>query len=120
MKNLLNIFKGKDKPEIKNTLSADEIKPIFEAVGIDIEKIGFPVINTRHMEPLERYIVRFEDVNIKPVKINEKPSIIITGKYRDRAMASYQDSEGSWHPGGTSHYTFKIQDGELNIKRKNK
>lgn len=110
----------KDKPKIETTLSADEIKPIFEAHGIDIETIGFPQMAYRHEIPTEAYWAFFKNVNIKPIKINEEVSTIITGKYETRAQASYQDKLGDWHPGGTSSYSFKIQEGELNIKHTNK
>lgn len=120
MKNLINIFRAKDKPEIKTTLSADEIKPIFEANGIDIETIGFPIIGAKNKEVIQDYRIIFEEVNIKPAKIDGVISPIITGKYKTQAQVSYTDAEeGIWHPGGISYYSFKIQEGKLNIKRKN-
>ncbi len=119
MKNLIQKILGKDKPKIRNTLNADEIKPIFEAVGINIETIGFPFINERHNTPTYSYWTQFKKVNIKPIKINEEVSTIITGRYETQPKASYQDSGGGWHPGGISYYSFKIQEGKLNIRRHN-
>lgn len=107
---------AKDKPKIETTFSADEIKPVFQSLGIDIETIGFPCMEDRHNIPTMSYHTIFRDVKITPVKINEKVSTIITGKYETQAMANYQDSSGDWHPGYPSYYSFKIKEGKLNIK----
>ncbi len=119
MENLLNKIFRRDKPEIRTALSADGLKSIFKSHGIDIETIGFPHIETRHNVPTDSYTIIFEDVNIKPVVINGKISTIITGKYNCYATASYRDKAGDWKPGGLISYAFKIQEGELNLKRRN-
>jgi hypothetical protein len=118
MKNLIHkIFPKLDsnKPKIKRVLNADEIKPIFEANGINIETIGFPCINERHYTPLDSYWADFKDVNIIPVKVDNKVLTIITGQYVIQAKASYQDKSGGWHPGTPAIYPFKIQEGKLDL-----
>lgn len=121
MKNLIQkIFSrlGENKPTTSTTFSADEIKPLFEANGIDIETIGFPDITNRHRIPFDAYWAIFSDVKLTPVKIDEKVSTIITGRYESQSKASYQDKYGGWHPGSSSFYNFKIKEGKLDIRRR--
>jgi len=44
--NLIEKIFGKNNNKSERMLSADEIKPLFESQGIDIEKIGFPFIKS--------------------------------------------------------------------------
>lgn len=120
MINLLEkIFGKKDKTEVRTSLTADEIKPFFKAIGIDIEHIGFPDIESRHRIPTERYNADFDKIKITPVYVNDTLKAIITGKYETWAMASSQDSAGDWHPGTTAKYSFRIKNDKLDIWRTN-
>lgn len=121
MKNIINKFFAREKNRLKveTTFSADEIKPIFESHGINIENIGFPCISERHYVPDDAYFANFKNVKITPVKINGNISTIIEGKYIAQAKLSYQDSMGWWKPGNPMLYNFKIQEGKLNINRIN-
>lgn len=120
MTNLLKKILGKqEKAEISTRMNADEIKPFFERLGIDIETIGFPGINTRHLIPTERYWITFKNVRVFPIIRNpdgeRTPEIVINGDYEIQPMASYQDSSLGWHPGLPTLYSFRIEKGELNL-----
>ena len=121
MTNLINKLLGKsNQPKVDTTLSADEIKPILAQYGIDIETIGFSNIESRHDIPTSRYNANFKDVKITPVKIDNKASIIISGKYWTQATIGFSDGRGTNLPGHPSLYSFEIQDGKLNIKQERK
>ncbi|MBS3072545.1 hypothetical protein J4477_01790 [Candidatus Pacearchaeota archaeon] len=96
-------------------LTADEAKPFFQANGVDIESVGFPDISSRHSHPLMSYWVTFQNINASPVFVNDRLKTVISGIYSTQAKCSYQDKSGSWHPGDESYYTFKIDDGSLEI-----
>ena len=116
-KTLIQRILGKErKPLIKRVFSADEIKPFFQANGIDIETIGFPDIETRHNSPLLAYWADFENVKATPVKVDDVVKTVIIGKYEREAKASYQDSGLGWHPGVPSRYSFRIEDGNLSLR----
>jgi len=123
MKNLIQKIFPKlweNKLNVVRTLSADEIKPIFQSLGIDVETIGFPDMNMRHATSgLERYYAHFEKVKIIPVKVNENISTIIMGKYQTQAQINSTDNYGNHTPGTPSRYSFKIQEGKLNLKGRN-
>ena len=115
-KSIKTVSKKAAQKKVSFTLSADEMKPFFEANGIDMETIGFPLMNNRSGIPTDSYHTYFKNVKISPVKISEKFSTVITGKYETQAKASYQDESKYWHPGSPEHYSFKIQEGKLKIK----
>ena len=108
---------NKDKRKISTTLNADQIKSIFATHGINIETIGFPYIGWRNNAPLDRYSIAFEDITIKPITIDDNPSIKIEGKYRTQAQIGGKDEQGRYYPATASHYKFKIEEGKLNINK---
>jgi len=119
MRNLLiKILRRERKPKVKTSFSADEIKPLFESLGIDIETIGFPGMETRHGPSLDKYNIFFDKVKITPKKINDELKLTINGKYITRAQTSYRDNLGFWHPGIPSSYSFKIEDNKLYLSRR--
>ena len=114
MTNLIQkLFGKKEKIPVRTRLSADEIKPLFESIGIDIENIGFPEIGNRYGHPLDRYNINFDKVRVTPIAKNDTLQNIVTGDYLMRAQTSYKDSSGGWHPGTQVLYSFKIEDGKL-------
>lgn len=118
MKGLIQKILGiEDKP----SFTADEIKPLFQSLGINIETIGFPSIDHRNdLSGLSRYKTKFEEVKITPAKIDGAISTIITGKYETQAVINHIDKEGSNYPGAPCLYLFKIQEGKLiNLQRRN-
>jgi len=118
MKTLRNLLRKEKKPLIERVFSADEIKPFFQANGIDIETIGFPNMKDRNLDPINAYWINFENIKVTPIKIDDVIKIVITGKYRTRARTSYQDSGGGWHPGTPSRYSFRIEEDNLSLKEK--
>ena len=119
MKNLIQKLLGKkENIEVRTMLSADEIKPFFESIGVDIENIGFPDIETRHSIPTMRYYTNFDNVRATPIEKNGTLKTIVTGDYIEQAMASYKDGSGNWHPGGLCLYSFRVEEGKLNLKKK--
>jgi len=119
MKNLIQKLLGKKEDiEVRTRLSADKIKPFFESIGVDIENIGFPNIETRHSIPTMSHYINFDNVRATPLEKNGTLKTIITGDYTEQAMASYQDKSFGWHPGSQFSYSFRIEDGRLTLKRR--
>jgi hypothetical protein len=120
MRNLLRRLLGNfEEPEGEREFTADQIKPFFEANGINIETIGFPLIKTRNLCPTESYWITFSDVQVTPLRVGKEIQIQITGNYRARARASYKHKDGHWRPGVPCEYKFQIEDGKLNIRETN-
>jgi len=114
MKTLIQrILRKEKKPLIEKTLNDDEIEPFFKTHGIDLDTIGFP--NTRSFDP---HYVYFTNVILTPVKVDGVVKTIITGKYEEQARCGYKDSSGSWHPATPCKYSFRIEDGNLSLRRK--
>ena len=102
----------------RNWVYADRMKPLFEAAGVDMETIGFPEIETRHMTLTMAYWVEFSDVRFKPVGLDGNVTdTIITGNYRAQARCCGRDGSGMWYPGTAMKYSFKIKDGKLKLRR---
>ena len=115
MRNTLiqKLFGRKKKSTIETILDADEAKPFFSLLGVNIETIGFPCMETRHLIPTMKYWATFENVKAISVKTEGIVKTIISGVYHTQAMASGQDSSGYWHPGGVISRQFRIEDGKL-------
>ena len=112
------ILRKERKPHVEKTLDVDEIEPFFQAHGIDIDALGFEFMEYRNSEPIEQYLVRFRDVILTPIKVNDVVKTIITGEYEAQARISYRDSEGHPRSGTPCKYSFRIEDGKLSLKRK--
>ena len=122
MVNLLSkiFINKKDKFPIVNEFSTEEIKPILETLGIDLDKIGFPHIQYRNSNfPSLSYQVSFNNIKITPVKINNEVSTIITGIYKIQDKTAYASptiqEEYFLNP---VLYSFVIKNKELNIHKK--
>ena len=115
--NLQNLFGKKEISRVETILSADEIEPIFKAHGIDMDRIGFPFIKLRkNIYPTEKFWISFDNVTIRPIKIQDEVKTIINGTYTAQACCSYQTEETGWLPGLPNKYYFKIEDGKLEVK----
>ena len=118
MKNLLKKIIGmKEKPKIETMLYADEIKPFFKSLGIDIEQIGFPHIEKRNLPTIDGYFIIFNNVRAMPVKIegSNYPTIIVKGTYIMQAKSAIKEGD-KWYPGSQTAHYFEIKHGELNIE----
>jgi hypothetical protein len=111
------ILRKEKKSHIEKTLNDEEIEPFFQAHGIDIDTIGFPDMQYRKSAPTEAYWIHFRDVILTPVKVDGVVKTVITGKYETKAQASYRDRAGDWHPGTPCKYSFRIEDGNLSLRR---
>ena len=118
MKNLIKKIFGKgDDPKIEMKFNADEIKPTFETLGIDIETIGFPMIDERKKtHPLDNFWIHFNNITIKPIKVGEKLAYRIGGNYSVQAQCNHKDESGIWTPGEVMKYAFEISSDEGKLK----
>ena len=98
------IFGKREENTERTQMSADEIKPFFDSLGVDIETVGFPGIDRRYEILPGKYNVSFCDVKATPlVDEGNKLKVVIKGEYRTRAYALL------------TCYDFLIEDGELRI-----
>ena len=118
MTNLIQKLLGKKgEDNVRVIFKVDEIRPFFEMLGINIEKIGFPEFEKRkEINPLEKYVVNFSDVKATPILREEKVHIVVRGTYTIQSKVSYKDSSGIWRPGIPQEYSFRIEDGKLNLE----
>ncbi len=121
MTNLIQrLFGEGKKPKSTDVLSPDEIKPFFEALGMDIEALGFPEIPLMSSGSMDEYTRFFSNVRLKLRRLYDRSDLdfVIKGVYEVQPCLGYRDEDNLWRPGGLTRYSFKIKEGKLNLKRK--
>jgi hypothetical protein len=117
---LSDLFKIARRPKGSTLVSVSEARSFFERFGIDMETIGFPDMNRREEVCWkgDAYYIRFENLRAELLKSDGKTKTVVTGDYQTQLTTAYRKG-GIWQPGTPFRDSFKIQDGELNLRKRN-
>jgi hypothetical protein len=104
-------------------LTYAEAYDFFERLGINVNTIGFPLMNVLPSgTPLERPLITFDKLNAVPVSSGGRLKIIITGEYVAKPSRIYF-KDGHLFYGysyskkeGAVKCRFKIEDGKLTLR----
>lgn len=115
------ILSVKKKQNISRVLSVENagvenIMSFFKSLGIDVHDFPFSKCDSEFC-PFDSYSTRFNNVNMFNISSKDRTRTIVMGDYTVKAKASYQDDGGCWLPGKPMRYSFRIENGKLEIWR---